>query len=95
MLFASMEIQDDKREYFKTKIYEIVNNKGDRGNEDIDLKNVYQYDNKQYDSINSIGQLSVSYLKLDEEKKIAQESIVVVTSSKDSSLEVVKFELNK
>ena len=95
LLFASMEIQDDKREYFKTKIYEIVNNKGDRGNEDIDLKNVYQYDNKQYDSINSIGQLSVSYLKLDEEKKIAQESIVVVTSSKDSSLEVVKFELNK
>ena len=55
---------------------------------------MYQYDNKQYDSINSIGQLTVSHLKIDLEKQNVQDSIVVVTSSKDSSLEVIKFELN-
>ena len=94
LLFASMEIYEQKKIYFRTKIYEVCKNKGDKGNEEIDLKTVYQYDNKQYDSINSIGQLTVSHLKIDLEKQNIQDSIVVVTSSKDSSLEVIKFEFN-
>ena len=88
-----MELQKDKKSYFYTKIYNIIKNKGDKGNEEIDLKMIYQYNNKQFDSITSIQQLTISYFKLNLEKQSVQENIVFVTSSKDSTLEVVKVEL--
>ena len=93
LLFASMELEKDKKSYFYTKIYKIIKNKGDRGNEEIDLKMIYHYNNKQFDSITSIQQLTISYFKLNLEKQSVQENIVFVTSSKDSTLEVVKVEM--
>ena len=91
LLFASMEIKiDKKRSYFKTKIYELSEKKGDKGNKLIDLKEIYQHSNNHYDTINSIGQITVPYLK--EEKKEFQEKIIFITSSKDSTLEAIKVE---
>ena len=47
---------------------------------------IYQYKNKQFDTITSIQQLTISYFKLNLEKQSIQENIVFVTSSKDSTL---------
>ena len=91
LLFASMEIKiDKKRSYFKTKIYELSEKKGDKGNKEIDLKEIYHHNNNHYDTINSICQMIIPHLR--EEKKEFQEKIIFITSSKDSTLEAIKVE---
>ena len=88
-----METRDDKNSHFYTKIYKIKENKGAKGDEEIELKTIFRYKNKQYDSITSIQNINVSFFVLNSEKQNYQENIVVVTSSKDSTLEAVKVVL--
>ena len=94
LLFASMEINNEKKSYFSTKIYKIIQNKSDKGNDEIELKKIYQYNSSKHtDTITSIQQMTVSYFKINLEKQNIMENIIFVTSSKDSTLEVVKAEL--
>ena len=93
LLFASMEVRDPKRNYFSTKIYDIIQKKGDKGNEEIELKEIYQYRNKHTDIITSIQQMTVSYFKVNLEEQNILNNIIFATSSKDSTLEVVKAEI--
>ena len=91
LLFASMEIKINKKESsFKSKIYQLNENKGEKGNKEIDLKEIYHYINNHDDSINSIGQMIIPHLS--KENKEKQKKIIIVTSSKDSTLEAVKVE---
>ena len=95
LLFASMEINEFKKKaIFLTKIYKIIENKGDKGNEEIDLKVIYQYHSKNtYDTITSIQQMTLDHFEKDSEDKDEQKDIIFVTSSKNSSLEVVKADI--
>ena len=93
LLFASMEVRDPKKNYFSTKIYDIIQKKGDKGNEEIELKKIYQYKNRHEDIVTSIQQMTVSYFKVNLEEHNILDNIIFVTSSKDSTLEVVKAEI--
>lgn len=93
LLFASMEVRNKKQNYFMTKIYKIISNKGDRGNEEIDLQNIYEYKNKHTDTITSIQEMNNSYFKLNLERQDIANNLIFVTSSKDSTLEVIKAEI--
>jgi len=92
LLFASMEVRDPKGNYFMSKIYNIIV-KDDRGNEEIELKKLYQYENKQSDIITSIQPISIPYFKVNLEQQNILDNIIFATSSKDSTMEVVKAEL--
>ena len=93
LLFASMEVRDPKRNYFSTKIYNVIQNKGDKGNEEIELKEIYKYRNNHTDTISSIQQMTGSYFKDNLEEQNILGNIIFATSSKDSTLEVVKAEI--
>ena len=93
LLFAAMEVRDPTRNYFMTKIYKVINEKDDRGNDEIGLKEIYQYKNKQSDIITSIQQIGVPYFKINLEQKNIFDNIIFTTSSRDSTLEVVKAEI--
>ena len=92
-IFASMEVRDPNKNYFTTKIYEVIKNKGDKGNEEIELKQIYKHRNKHDDIISSIQQLNISCLKANQKEQNVLDNIIFVTSSKDSTLEVVKAEI--
>ena len=93
LLFAAMEVRDPMRNYFMTKIYKVINEKDDRGNDEIGLKEIYQYKNKQSDIITSIQQIGVSNFNVNLEQKNIFDNIIFTTSSRDSTLEVVKAEI--
>ena len=93
LLFASMEVRDPNKNYFTTKIYEVIKNKGDKGNEEIELKQIYKHRNKHDDIISSVQQLNISCLKANQKEQNVLDNIIFVTSSKDSTLEVVKAEI--
>ena len=90
LLFASMEVRDPKRNYFSTKIYNVIQNKGDKGDEKIELKEIYKYRNNHTDTISSIQHITCSYFKDNIEEQNILDNIIFTTSSKDSTLEVVK-----
>ena len=46
-----MEVRDTKKNYFMTKIYKIINNKNDKGKEEIDFKNIYNNKNENNNNI--------------------------------------------
>ena len=91
LLLASMDIKENKKSTFLTKIYKIIQNKGDRGNDDIELKEIYQYQNKHYDTITSIQLMIMPIYKGNLNEQNIKENLIVATSSKDSTLEVVKI----
>ena len=91
ILLATMEIREQKKCIFLTKIFKIIQNKGDRGNDDIELKKIYQYKNNQFDSITSIHLMNISYYMENLNEKNIKENAIVITSSKDSTLEVRKI----
>jgi hypothetical protein len=93
LLFAAMEVRDPMRNYFMTKIYKVINEKDDRGNDEIGLKEIYQYKNKQSDIITSIQQIGVTNFNVNLEQKNIFDNIIFTTSSRDSTLEVVKAEI--
>ena len=93
LLFASMEVRDQKRNYFSTKIYNVIQKKGDKGNEEIELKEIYQYRNKHTDTITSIQQMNISNFMVNLEEQNILNNIIFAKSSKDSTLEVVKAEI--
>ena len=93
LLFASMEVRDPNKYYFATKIYEVIKKKGDKGNEELELNQIYKYRNKHTDIITSIHPINVSYFKVNIEQQNILNNVIFVTSSKDSTLEVVKAEI--
>ena len=93
LLFASMEVRDPNKYYFATKIYEVIKKKGDKGNEELELNQIYKYRNKHTDIITSIHPINVSYFKVNIEQQNISNNVIFVTSSKDSTLEVVKAEI--
>ena len=90
LLFASMEIRDPNKNYFATKIYEIVKNKDDKGNEKIDLNGIFKYRNNHKDIIASIKPIVVNDSRKNSEQENILNNIIFTTASKDSTLEVVK-----
>ena len=88
-----MEVRDINKNYFATKIYNVIKKKGDRGNEDIELKNIYKYRSKQNYIICSIQEINKPYFKVNLEQQNILNNVIFVTASKDSNLEVVKAEL--
>ena len=90
LLFASMEVRDPNMNYFSSTIYEIVQSKGDKGGEDIDLNTVYNYKNKHSDIIASIHPMPDNYFQGNLKEQDNSNSIIFVTASKDSTLEVIK-----
>ena len=92
LLFASMEVRDPINNYFMTKIYNVIETKSDKENEEIWLKEIYQYKNKQTDIITSIQQIITPSFKLNLEQQNIRDNIIFATSSKDSTMEVVKAE---
>ena len=90
LLFASMEVRDPKGNYFMSKIYNIINVKNDRGDEEIQLKKLFQHKNNQTDIITSIQQITIPYFKVNLEQQNILDNIIFATSCKDSTMEVVK-----
>ena len=90
LLFASMEVRDKKKNCFMTKIYKIEKNFGDRGEEEIDFKKIFEYNNKHIDTISSVAELKPLCFRFDTEQEGFNDNIIFVTSSHDSTLEVVK-----
>ena len=88
LLFSSMEVRDFTRNYFATKIYRIMYKKSDKGNEELELKEIFKHKNNQKDIITSIQQIEFK-------KENLLDNIIFVTSSKDSTLEVVKAKINE
>ena len=90
LLFASMEVRDPKGNYFMSKIYNIINVKNDRGDDEIQLKKLFQHKNNQTDIITSIQQITIPYFKVNLEQQNILDNIIFATSCKDSTMEVVK-----
>jgi len=80
ILLASVEKWNNKEKEYVTKIYEIKNGKDDKENEDIDFNEITEYKSKHVDEISSIHLLYN-----------ARKEKIFITSSLDSTLEVVKI----
>ena len=80
ILLASVEKWNNKEKEYVTKIYEIKNGKDNKGNEDIDFNEMTEYKSKHKDEISSIHLLYN-----------ARKERIFITSSFDSTLEVVKI----
>ena len=76
-----------------TKIFNVIQNKGDRGNDEIELKKIYQFKNDIFYSITSILLMNVSCYKENLDEKNIKENIIVATASKDANLEVIKINI--
>ena len=88
-----MEINDKNNCTFMTKIFNVIQNKGDRGNDEIELKKIYQFKNDIFYSITSILLMNVSCYKENLDEKSIKENIIVTTASKDANLEVIKINI--
>ena len=93
LLLASMEINDKNNCTFMTKMFGVIQNKGDRGNDEIELKGIYQFKNDIFYSITSILLMNVSCYKENLDEKNIKENIIVATASKDANLEVIKINI--
>ena len=93
LLLASMEINDKNNCTFMTKLFNVIQNKGDRGNDEIELKKIYQFKNDIFYSITSILLMNVSCYKENINEKNIKENIIVATASKDANLEVIKINI--
>ena len=80
LLFASMEIIIKRYRYYYTKIYQINKNKGNNENDEIKFNQIYEHENKQFDTITSIH-------------KIPDKNFIFITSSLNADLEIVKAEI--
>ena len=93
LLFASMEICNGKlKSDFKTKIYQLIDKINDKRERKIELKFLYQHNNKHRDSISSIKQIPITNNNMDLEEKDIDKNIILVTYSKDLTLEALKVE---
>ena len=91
LLIASMEVRDIKNNYFMTKIYKITTNVGDKGDKEIDLKRIYQFKSGHNDTISSVYQLKTFFCNDNNtDSENINENLFYVTSSYDSSLEIIK-----
>jgi hypothetical protein len=92
LLIASMEVRDKKKNFFMTKIYKISKNRGDRGEEEIDFKKIFEYNNKHIDTISSVCELKSLCFRFNTEQDDFNDNnnIIFVTASHDSTLEVIK-----
>ena len=88
-----MEVRNKKKNYFQTNIYKVMTIKGDRGDDEIELKKIYEYKNNQIHTISSIQEMDINYFKLNLANQNITNNLIFVTSSKDSTLEVVKAEI--
>ena len=99
ILVASMEVRDIKNNFFMTKMYKVAKTKGDKGKEEIDLKNIFEYKNEHNDTIISVSEINTSRIKFnieqEEELENLNENIILVTASHDSTLEVIKSDIKK
>ena len=93
ILIASMEVRDIKNNYFMNKVYKICNSVGDKGKEDIDLKKIYEYKNGHGDTVSSVCEIKPFCIKVNTEQKNINENVIFVTSSHDSTLEVLKTDI--
>ena len=94
LLFASMEVGNPIKNFFITKIYKIKNYKDGKKDDDIiDIEEIYEHKNKQTDIITSIQQINASYFKINFGNENIPNNIIFVTSSNDSTLEIVKTNL--
>ena len=94
LLIASMEVRDTKMNYFMTKIYKIVNNRNDKGKEEIDFKRLHKYKNEHNDNISTVVEFKSFFIRLimeeKEQKDANKQQLIIVTSSHDSTIEVLK-----
>ena len=91
LLFASMEVRDPKGNYFSSKVYKIIFEKGDKGDEEIGFHKLFEFKNNHTDSITSIQQIGFNKTEENINSSNAINEIIFATSSKDSTLELVKF----
>jgi len=94
LLIASMEVRDNIKNFFMTKIYKIINNRNDKGKEEIDFKSIYNYKNEHDDNISTIVEFKSFCIRLimeeKEQKDADKQQIIIITSSHDSTIEVLK-----
>ena len=89
-----MEVGNPIKNFFITKIYKIKNYKDGKKDDDIiDIEEIYEHKNKQTDIITSIQQINASYFKINFGNENIPNNIIFVTSSNDSTLEIVKTNL--
>ena len=69
LLIASMEVRDNIKNFFMTKIYKIINNRNDKGKEEIDFKSIYNYKNEHDDNISTIVEFKSFCIRLIMEEK--------------------------
>ena len=92
LLFASMEIRNSKKDDFCCKIYTIKTNEEENGEEIVNLEEIKSYKLSQNDVITSIQQINIpSNSKEKYDNRNILDDITVITSSNDSTLEVVKL----
>ena len=93
LLIASMEVRDNIKNFFMSKIYKIINNRNDKGKE-IDFKSIYNYKNEHDDNISTIVEFKSFCIRLimeeKEQKDADKQQIIIITSSHDSTIEVLK-----
>ena len=89
-----MEVRDNINKFFMTKIYKIINNRNDKGKEEIDFKSIYNYKNEHDDNISTIVEFKSFCIRLimeeKEQKDADKQQIIIITSSHDSTIEVLK-----
>ena len=85
LLLASMEINEKRKSYYATKLYKLIYNKGERGKDEFEFKNIYKHKNKQKDLITSVQKIKIP----------SEEYIYFVTSSEYSDLEIARVEIQK
>ena len=92
LLIASMEVRDNIKNFFMTKIYKIINNRNDKGKEEIDFKSIYNYKNEHDDNISTIVEFKSFCIRLimeeKEQKDEDKQQIIIITSSHDSTIEI-------
>ena len=86
-LLLASSISKKKIFHYTTKIYQVVNDKGNEneGNDNIELKNIYTHENKFEEKIISIRNINSVNEQVD--------NVIFVASSKDSNLEAVNVKI--
>ena len=93
LLFVSMEICNWKfKSDFRTKIYQLINKVNDKEKRKIELEVIYQYNNKHFDSISSIKQMPITNNNMNLEGEDIDKNIILITYSKDLTLQAIKVE---
>ena len=86
-----MEVRDKDGNYFASKIYEIVFDKGDKDDEEIGFHKIFEFKNNHTDTITSIQPIGFNLVKENiNSSSNSNYEIIFATSSKDATLEAVK-----